>query len=135
MLKNGLAASERTGDKAGSPLRDRIQCVHTANAGLQYYKWPRFFPECPYRDFNRPLLHHVHLNIFTFTIGEDGNGFIDLVIAGCCNTFNCVLTFKNKRHHNLMRHPVLFHLPQPVACSNGIIRFSQRFESPNSIII
>ena len=73
MLQHSLSGSERTRNKSGTALYNRIQCINHTHTRLKQFIGTRFLSIVHHCFLNRPLLNHIHRNIITFLVGQDSN--------------------------------------------------------------
>ena len=130
MLKHCLAASERSRDEARAAFRDRIQCVDAAYACLHHLERTRFLDVASDSDFHRPFLHHIDVDVFTFSIRQNCDGVCYFILTGISHFLHCVSAFKRERHHDFMRQPAFFDLTEPVGGYDLVASLRYRCEVP-----
>ena len=135
VLKHGLTRTERTGDKSRTAFYDRVYRIDGTNTCFQQFVWTRFFFVTSDGSLYRPTLYHIHIDILTIFVSQNGNRLINGILSGFHQALYSISSFKRERHHDLVRLEVFIHFAQPVTCGHLITHFRQRFEVPQFIVI
>ena len=135
VLKHRLTRTERTGDKSGTTLNDRVHGIDRTNARLQQFEWTGLFLITSDGFLYRPFLDHRHVYVRAIFVRKDSHRIIDGVLSGWNHRLHNIRSLELKGDHNLMRLEILVHLSQPITGAHGIARFSQRLEIPLLIIV
>ena len=85
MLKHRFTCTERAGDKSRTTFHNRIDGIDYTYTGFQQFERTRFFLIVRHGTFHRPFLYHIHLNIITFSVSQDGNRIFNAVITFLCD--------------------------------------------------
>ena len=135
VLEDGLTGTERTRDKAGSSLAKRVRRVDGTHTCLEQFERPRFLAISEDRFLHRPFLNHSYFVVVTFCIGQNRHHFVDGIFTGCGDGLHGVCTFKDERHHDLVRLVVFIHFTQPSGSLNLIAHFGDRGKRPFLLLV
>ena len=121
VLQHGLAASERSGDEARAAFGNGIERVDGAHTRLHHLEGTRFLHIATHGHLDGPFLHHHHLHLLAFRVGQRGNGVGDFVLASGSHVFHGVSAFKIERHHDFVRQPAFLDFAQPVGGDDLVV--------------
>ena len=130
MLKHRLTRTERTGDKSRTAFYNRINGVNHTYTRFQQFERTRFFLIVRHGTFHRPFLNHIHLDIITFLVSQNGNCILNTIITLFHDRLHGTYTLLLERNHNLQWLKVLIHLSQPCSGFHLVANLCQRYKMP-----
>ena len=135
VLEDGLTGTERTWDKACTSLAKRVRRVDGTHTCLEEFEGTRFLAICKNRFLHRPFLNHRHFVVHALLVGQNRHHFVDGIFTGCGDGLHGVCTFKDERHHDLVRLVVFIHFTEPRSSFYFIAHFGDRGEGPFLLLI
>ena len=135
VLEDGLTGTERTWDKACSTFTKRVRRVDGTHTCLEQFEGTRFLAIRKNRFLHRPFLNHSYFVVLSLSVGQNRHHFVDGIFTGCGDGFHGVCTFKNERHHDLVRLVVFIHFTQPSGGFYLIAHFGDRCKRPFLLLV
>ena len=135
VLQHGLAGAERPRDEARTAFGQRVEGVDRTHARLHDAVGARFLDVAADRLLHGPALHHRHLVVAAFGVGQDGHRVGDLVGARRSDALDRIAARHREGNHDLVGNPLLLHLAQPRSGRDLVARLGQRRELPRLIEI
>ena len=135
VLEHGLTGTERTRDKACTPLAERVRRVDGTYTCLEQFEGTRFLAVRQDGFLYRPFLHHGHVVVITLCVGQHGHRVVDGVLTGFGNQLHRVCAFEYEGHHNLMRLMVLIYFAKPSSSFYLVANLSDRSKRPFLLLV
>ena len=135
VLEHGLARSERPRDKARTTLGHRVEGVDRTHAGLHDARRAGFLRIAAHGLLHGPFLHHRHLVVAAFGVGQDCHRVGDLVFARLGDALDRIAVRHREGNHDLVHHPLLLHLAQPRRRRDLVADLGQRRKFPLDIVV